>query len=68
MTLLLSGCLLPGCSLFNRTPAPLVAPPLKTMDKPFVTAEQVSPNNARQKAHVLNEEMDRDIDGEWEDE
>jgi hypothetical protein len=55
---------LAGCSLFNRSAAP-VAPALKVSDQAPIRAVDITADNARDMARALNDELDRDIDGEF---
>jgi hypothetical protein len=54
---------LPGCTLLDRSPKPVVAPKLKTAVE-AVKPEEISGSNARNKARALNDELDHDLDGE----
>jgi hypothetical protein len=61
MTLFLA---LSGCTMLDRQPAAVVAPTLKPVG-PAIRPDEVTPSNARDKARLLNEELDRDMDGEF---
>ena len=61
---LLAGCALPGCNLLERTKTDAQAPKLKVAAPPPIRPEQVTPNNAVQKARELNEELDRELEGD----
>jgi len=52
-----------GCSLWDKTP-PVQAPAIKPAPPPMVRADDVTPANAHAKARALNEELDRDLEGE----
>jgi hypothetical protein len=56
---------LPGCTLLDRAPAPAVAPKLRTAGEPPIRPDEITPANARDQASRLNEELDRDMDGEF---
>jgi hypothetical protein len=64
LTLVLAAAFVGGCTFLEKTPEPVAAPPLKAAPPPPVRAGDITPSNAREKARQLNDEIDRDIDGE----
>jgi hypothetical protein len=54
---------MPGCQFFldRRQATP---PPLKVAAPPPVRAEDITPSNAADKVRELNDELERDLDGE----
>ena len=61
---LLMGLALPGCTLLDSNRSAAKAPKLNVSSAPAVRPEQVTPTNGFQKARELNEELDRDAEGE----
>ena len=64
MLALMAGLPLPGCTLFESNKPETQAPKLKVSHVPPVRPDHVTPANALQKARELNEELDRDAEGE----
>jgi hypothetical protein len=60
---LFAGLVTPGCQFFldRRQATP---PPLPLAAHPPVRAEEITPDNAAEKIRELNDELDRDIEGD----
>lgn len=54
---------MPGCQFF-LSKREVTPPPLKVAAPPPVRVEDVNAANAHEKLRALNDELDRDIDGE----
>jgi len=54
---------MPGCQFFLGK-RDVTAPPLKVAAPPPVHADDVTPANAHEMLRALNDELERDIDGE----
>jgi hypothetical protein len=63
LSTVLASLAVPGCQFFvdKRQATP---PPLKVAPQPAVTADDVTATNAHEKARALNDEMERECDGE----
>jgi hypothetical protein len=61
---LLAVLALPGCTLLDSDKSEAKAPKLAVSKAPPIRPEHVTPGNAAQKLRELNEELDRDAEGE----
>jgi hypothetical protein len=64
LMILAVGLVLPGCSLLDHIRPEAKPPKLKAPAAAPVKPEHVTPENAAQKARELNDELDRELEGE----
>ena len=64
LMILAVGLAVPGCNLLDWAKPDAKPPKLKTVNVPPVKPEHITPENALQKARELNDELDRDVEGE----